>query len=233
MNKKMLMITALVSVVALGGTFAISFMVSKKFNTLKEELAKQQATEEKPVTPQARLLKEMTDVTEEKPITMALGEDQLQNLIREVRDKIHTYNTRLIELRKSEERLQSAQRSLRDDIDELTGLQTELASTVAELKRQKVLLKQTRIEIAKSEKDNLEKIAAAYDKMKPAGAAEIFTNMTKLETSETRGLEEVIKIMNYMTDRTKAKVLESLVSTQPQLAAVLSTELKRVKEVVD
>ena len=74
-------------------------------------------------------------------------------------------------------------------------------------------------------------IAATYDKMNATGAADIFTNMSKMDTSESRGLDDVVKILHFMNDRTKAKVLAEMVNTEPKLAAVLSQELKRIKEV--
>jgi flagellar motility protein MotE (MotC chaperone) len=135
------------------------------------------------------------------------------------------------ELSSTEERVKIAQSQLKKDIEEMTDLRTELASTVAALKQEHDKLLKTRIEIKESEQKNLASIAATYDKMNASGAAEIFTNMSKLDTEQSRGLTDVVKILYYMNDRTKAKVLAELVNTEPKLAAVLSQELKRIKGV--
>ncbi len=94
------------------------------------------------------------------------------------------------------------------------------------------MLLKTRIEIEQSEKQNLMLIAATYDKMNASNAGEIFTNMSKISEPGSNGIRDVVKILYYMNERTKAKVLGELVSIEPKLAAVLSQELKKIREVV-
>jgi len=58
-------------------------------------------------------------------------------------------------------------------------------------------------------------------------------------TSETQGAEagrligsfdDAVKILHYMTERTKAKLLAEMASSEPALAAVLSQRLKQIVE---
>jgi flagellar motility protein MotE (MotC chaperone) len=43
-------------------------------------------------------------------------------------------------------------------------------------------------------------------------------------------MDDAVKILHYMTERTKAKVLAELVTSEPKLAAVLCEKLKQVVE---
>jgi flagellar motility protein MotE (MotC chaperone) len=112
-------------------------------------------------------------------------------------------------------------------------MRTELAAAVTDLKNEREQLQKTRVQIEQSEKSNLTAIATAYDKMDPARAGEILTNMVKGQTSGgSRGsnMDDAVKILYHMQDRTKAKVLAELVTTEPALAALFSQRLKQVVE---
>ncbi len=72
------------------------------------------------------------------------------------------------------------------------------------------------------------------------GASKIFTNMCATEGSgEIQGAEvgkgggsydDAAKILHYMTERTKAKLLAELATAQPALAAGLCQRLKQMVE---
>jgi len=227
-SKKFIIITAAAALVSFAATFGLSFMRSKKAAQIAaEQQAKEQAVKAAEENEQAKI----TQALGTKDTNLSLTEKQLEGLIYDVRDKIRDYNRRMNELSSTEERVRIAQAQLKKDIEELTDLRTELASTVAALKQEHERMLKTRIEIKNSEQQNLTSIAATYDKMNAGGAAEIFTNMSKLDTEQSGGLDDVVKILYYMNDRSKAKILAELVNTEPKLAAVLSRELKRIREV--
>lgn len=166
----------------------------------------------------------------------AMTEKQLKDLVYEVRLKMQEYDNKLRSLQVREQRSQMAQEILRQDIENLNNLRTELASAVATLKSERDKLEKTRIEISKTEKLNLVSIAATYDKMDAASASKILSNMcsSPLETGGVTGADtyiaDAVKILYYMTERTKAKLLSELVTTEPKLAAILSQKLKQVVE---
>ena len=82
--------------------------------------------------------------------------------------------------------------------------------------------------IAKAEKDNLVSIAATYDKMAPEAAGEILTNMSQAKNSSS---DDAVKILHYMTERTKAKVLASIAeSKEPAISAYFCQKLKQIIE---
>lgn len=227
MSKKvMIIITVAAGLLSFAATFGLSFMKSKKAAQLAVEL-QAQAAEQAAKADATADTKAFTD----KGITLSLTEKQLEGLIYDVREKIREYNSRTKQLADTEQRVRIAQAQLKKDMDALTELRTELASTIAALRQERDAMLKTRIQIKESETRNLTNIAATYDKMNPGGAAEIFTNMSKLDTDRSTGLNDVVKILYYMNDRSKAKVLAELVNTEPKLAAVLSQELKRTQEV--
>ena len=169
-----------------------------------------------------------------------MTEQLLKTLIQDVRDKIREYDNRLQALTVREQRLQTAQNLLKKDIENLNNLRTELAATVAAIKSERDMLLKSRLEIDQAERANLTSIAATYDKMDAPSASKILTNMcVAAADSKTQSagaarsyvtLDDAVKILFYMTERTKAKLLAELATSEPQLAAVLSQRLKQIAE---
>jgi len=85
------------------------------------------------------------------------------------------------------------------------------------------------IKIEKVEQQNLVSIAATYDKMDSASAAVIMTNMSKVSDSKkSSDIDDAVKILYYMTERTKAKVLAEMTKTQPEITALFCKKLKKI-----
>jgi uncharacterized membrane protein len=167
--------------------------------------------------------------------TRTLTEQQLKELILEVREKIQQYGRNLQDLEKEKERMQVARQMLKKDIDTLNNLQVDLAASVANLKSERDALLKARTEIEQAEKTSLMAIAAAYDKMDAARAAEILKSMVQGRVQDGRpapktNADDAVKILHFMQERTKAKVLAELAATDPSLAATLSQRLKQVME---
>lgn len=166
--------------------------------------------------------------------TRALTEQQLKELILQVREKIQEYDRKLQDLEKEKERMQTAQQTLKKDIDTLNNLRVDLAASVASLKTERDAILKSRTEIEQVEKTNLMAIAAAYDKMDPTRAGEILRSMAQGQsqngTVKNANADDAVKILHFMQDRTKAKVLAELAGTEPALAAALSQRLKQVTE---
>ena len=156
-----------------------------------------------------------------------LLEKKLKSLIFEVRERIQDLEARKQELDLREQRMQTAKEALDADAAELARLRVEVASTIATLRSEREKLAQSRVAVSKQEKANLMTVAATYDKMDPAGAAAVFSSMTKNQTGSPT---DAVKILYYMTERTKGKVLGELAGTEPQLAAYFSQRLKQVSE---
>ena len=125
-----------------------------------------------------------------------------------------------------------AEDTLKKDVEQLDNLRVELSTKVASLKDEREKLLASRVKVAQTEKANLVSVAATYDKMDAASASKIMINMSKMteQGQAGSGLEEAVKILYYMTDRTKAKVLAEMVTTEPKLAALVSGRLKKITE---
>ena len=170
------------------------------------------------------------------PMKRAMTEQQLKNLIQDIRKKMREYDDRLQILAVREQRLQVAQDVLKEDVNNLNNLRVELASTVANFKSERDKLLKSRLEIDQAEKTNLASIAATYDKMDASSAGKILANMCAAGGDETQSgknngnLDDAVKILHYMTERTKAKVLAELATSQPTLAAVFCQRLKQIVE---
>ena len=224
MSKKLIIITAVGGLLSFTGAFLFSWITAKP--ALEPQAQKTvQALSTEYETPSMS-----PQVDSEDESKRAMTQRQLKGLIKNVREKIDEYNDRLRTLEAKEERFKITQQNLKEDLDELTNLQAELATMVAKLKEERDRLLKTRIKIEESEKENLMSVAATYDKMAPASAGQIFANMSQMNVGDTVGLDDAVKIMYYMNDRNKAKVLAELVNTEPKLAAVLSQRLKKIAD---
>ena len=178
----------------------------------------------------------LTSPADQATAARTLTEDQLKELIYEVREKIQQYDRKLRSWRRKKRRLQIAQQTLKKDIETLNNLRVDLAASVADVKNERDLLLKARVEVAAAEKSNLMAIAAAYDKMDPAGASQILTNMatgsskTAAAASSAANMDDAVKILFFMQERTKAKVLAEMAAQEPALAALLCQKLKQVQE---
>jgi len=177
----------------------------------------------------------MPAAAEDAAGTRTLTEQQLKDLIVEVREKIQQYERKLQDLEKEKERTQIAQQTLKKDIDALNTQRVDLTASVASLKSERDALLKARTEIEQAEKTNLMAIASAYDKMEAARAAEILKTMAQGRIQDgvpakRANADDAVKILHFMQERTKAKVLAELAATDPSLAATLSQRLKQVME---
>ena len=232
MSKKLIIMTA-AGLVSFVGAFAVAWFTNPTTAPppASAEVAGQLAGEQTDIilpAPTATADSEADAFTKQRK---TITEKQLKDLVYQVREKMQEYNRKLQTLELREQRLQIAQDSLKNDIENLNKLRVELASIVAGIKSERDMLLNNRVKIAQAEKANLTKIAATYDKMDPEAAAKILTNMSQMQTGRAdRNFDDAVKILNYMTERTKAKLIAAIAETEPTLAAVLCRKLKQVIE---
>ncbi|MFB0524968.1 MAG: hypothetical protein ACETVZ_05465 [Phycisphaerae bacterium] len=238
MSKKLIIMIAAAGLTSFAGAFVFARLTKPSPNSQHAEpnqpaLAHQQAELKLPQPAVGTVaIAGASDGTMKKTMT----EKQLKNLVYEVQEKNKEYTDKLRSLQTRQQRLQMAQETLKKDIENLNNLRIELASIVASLKSERDKLAKSRVEIAQAEKANLVKIAAAYDKMDAASASKILTNMCKSQAQSAgpgradSNLDDAIKILHYMSERTKANLLAELVTSEPQLAAFLCGKLKQIEE---
>jgi hypothetical protein len=236
-NRKLILIAAALGLVSLAGGFATGWL-TRPPAALGETGPTDGAGAGQPSSPTqgipAPLMPSPLTTAPDPTGTRALTEQQLKELIYQVRERIQEYDRKLLELEKEKERLQTAQQTLKKDIETLDRLRMDLAVSAAGLKGERDALLKTRIEIEQVEKTNLMAIAAAYDRMDAARAGEIFKSMvqgpTANGTTQTANADDAVKILRFMQERTKAKVLAEMAAADPALAADLSQRLKQVIE---
>jgi hypothetical protein len=183
-----------------------------------------------------------TDVTDTvaqtpTPSQKTMTEEQLKELIQIIRKKMQEYESKVQALEIREKRVQMAQGVLKEDVENLTNLRIELASTIANLKSERDKLQKSRLEIEEVEKANFISIAATYDKMESSSASKILVSMCKSGQMQTMqagkgksSFDDAVKILYYMAERTKAKLLAELANTEPSLAALLNNRLIQIVE---
>ena len=235
MSKKQIIIAAGLGLLSFVGAFGTMWFIGRPGPLPPETAtASQQTKTAQPTAEGTKPASAESKETNESETTKGLTEKQLKNLVYEVREKINDYESKEKELGLREARLEMTQETLKKDIDELNRLRVELAALVANLKEQKSRLLETRAEIDKSEKANLTSIAATYDKMDPASASKIISSMCakQMESGRVQGgpFDDAVKILFYMTERTKAKLLSEMVTSEPKLAAILCERLKEIVE---
>jgi flagellar motility protein MotE (MotC chaperone) len=233
-SKKLILITAIAGLLSFAGAFATGWFT--KPATVKgapaDEATAESQTQAAANTP-PQILTPAVGPAESGNNALALTEGQLKELIFDVREKIEDYNTKLEDLEKERQRFRVAQQTLQEDIETLNNLRVDLDASVASLKKERDLLLKAKIEIDQAERGNLVSIAAAYDKMDAARASEILTSMATGQSqaggvNRSASIEDAVKILYFMQERTKAKVLAELVTTEPALAALLCQKLKLV-----
>lgn len=234
MSRKRIIMIAAAGLISFAGAFAFGWLTKSTPVSPGDEKVAASGSVNKPLLPQPEAgTMGQTDST----IRKAMTEKRLKNLVFEIREKIREYENKLQALEMQGQRLQITRDALKKDIENLNNLQIELASTVAGLKEQRDKLLKTRVDIKKEEKANLVSIAATYDKMDATSASKILTSMCTKQIKSAdveevnRGFNDAIKILHYMTERTKAKVLAELVSSEPQLASLLCQRLKQISEI--
>jgi uncharacterized membrane protein YfbV (UPF0208 family) len=235
-NKKLIIITAGAGLLSFSATFILAWLTKGSAQAQASQPASTTASRQSQENMPYQQADTIGSIETDKQIAeQTLTERQLKELIFDVREKMQEYDQKLQSLEKREQRIRIAQDVLRKDIEKLDNLRVELSSAVVSLKNERDRLQKSRIDINKSEKANLMSIAATYDKMDSTSASQILINMCSGQLSKAgggiyNGMDDAVKILHYMTERTKAKLLAELVTSEPKLAAVLCQRLKEVVE---
>lgn len=235
MVKKIIIITA-VGLISFAGAFAFAWF-TKPAPESRSDMSNQPPVADfdftiQPILPEAGMISPV-----DNKMKKTMMEKRLKSLAFEIREKIQEYNDKIEAIELQAQRLEITRDALKKDIEKLNNLQIELVSTVAGLKEQRAKLLKTRMDIDEEEKSNLVSIAATYDKMDATSAGKILTDMCKKKTLSAdnkeveSGFNDALKILHYMTERPKAKVLAELATSEPQLASLLCQRLKQISEI--
>ena len=243
-NKKVIIIIAIVGLVSFAGSFAFAWLTKPppisqtNANVISQPASFEQSGDISELKlPQIETAAPVVADTGDRTMERSVEDKKVKNLVYELQQKMQEYNNKLQGFQKQESRLQITKDTLEKDIESLNNLRIELVSVVVGLKEQRDKLLKSRVEIAEAEKVNLAKVAATYDKMDATSASKILANMCKSQPQRvgpggnSSNMNDAVKILYYMNERTKAKLLAELVTSEPDLAAVLCGKLKQVLEV--
>ena len=242
MSKKVILLTGAAGLVSFAGAFVFAWLSNPTEAGGPEGTEQREAAVDKPlaVSSGAQATRPGSVGAPSGSMQKALTEQQLKSLVQDVRQKMREYEDRLQAIGMRERRLQVAQNVLKEDIENLDNLRVEVASAVTGLKNERDKLIKSRLEIEETEKANLVNLALSYDKMDVTGAQKILVSLCKPEDGaqpdstdvggKSSGYEDAVKILHYMTDRTKAKLLAELATNEPALAASLCQRLKQIVE---
>ena len=238
MGKKLIIITASAGLVSFAGAFVLGWFTAPVPSVPPEVSTQPEMVSTNIDSGMPQPLTDMTDTTDvalesNRP---SMAEKQLKSLVFEVREKMQEYDEKLQSLTIREQRLQRTQDTLQQDIQNLKNLRIELVTIFADIKSEHDKLLKSRLEIAEKERENLVLIAATYDKMDASSASKILISMCTSQKQpgvidiQSSGFDEAVKILYYMTERTKAKLLAELTTSEPKLAALLTQKLKSIVE---
>jgi flagellar motility protein MotE (MotC chaperone) len=216
MSKKKLIILVGLIAVSFGVSFALTSMLSKP--------APQPAPSEqagKGAEPPGGLLPGGIEIGAVEAIRPK--DQQLQELVQEMRLKSSEYRTKLRKLKEREKRLEIAHGLLTQEAQDLEDLRLKLVAQLPLLKEAKAELIQTRIRIGRAESANLERLAKTYEKMDPAAGSEILAKMVSHEQEE-----DAVKILSFMSERSAAKLLAEI--ADKDLAARLCEKMKKIEK---
>jgi hypothetical protein len=231
MKKLQIIILASAGLASFVGVFTVSWFIKRSKPVLPETTQKQVQEETSPgmfdisgpdSNTETSLLED--DATSYR-LSKSMTEKQLKSLVYDIREKMKEYRYSEKELDRRKQRMQVIQDTLQEDIDRLDTLRVQLTSILSNLQQQEHSLKQTVLEIKKTEQANMKNLAARYDKMSTDLASNIMINL-----ASNNQLNDAVKIMYYMSERTSGKLLGEIGNSKPNLAALISLQLKRIQE---
>ncbi|MBN1556146.1 MAG: hypothetical protein JXA11_15505 [Phycisphaerae bacterium] len=155
-----------------------------------------------PIDPDVILLNTMANAS---GAAMSPKEQQLDDLIREVRAKLKELERRERRLVEREKRLSTASDQLKAQIKNLNDLKVELASAIGPLRAERQKMKQYRALITSQEVANVEAAAKMWEKMEPSNAARLLVEMW-----QTRQEQAATKIFRVLSDKAKAAIMDEL-----------------------
>jgi hypothetical protein len=229
MNKKMIIIIVAVGLIGLSGGIGFAWYSKPKLVAQAEpNTAAAHEPNTSPIVTDLANIKSgayMNADANNAAFRKAMTEKQLKLLVQSMRTKMVEVEQREQELATKGQQLEATKEILQKDVNDLTALKVELAAAAAAVKQERDKLENMRLQITQEELVNLKKTASIYDKMDSASGSKIMIKMCASDQTD-----DAVKILNYMTERTAAKMLGEIGTADPNLAADLCQKLKVIKE---
>jgi flagellar motility protein MotE (MotC chaperone) len=219
-GKKYLVVLGILAVVSLGVSTGVTLLFGGK-----DAPPPGQGGAKKPLSPEEALRAELAAAGKARNVLPDQG--RLEGLIKDLRARIAEYDRKALKLAERERRIATAEGNLQRRAKELEKLRMQLASPLTSLRSALAEYEAQMVTVRQTEKANFQQIAATYDKMESESAASIFTGMCEKKRNQ---FDDVVRILHYMSERTSAKVLSAMATTDAKTAADLTTGLQKVRE---
>lgn len=224
----MLILTISAGVLIFGISLGIGWLMSENDDTDIDRTAQQTKTEPDSNQTEPELVDASESTTDE--FSRNISERELKRLLVETRDTLKEYKQKINNLEKKQTRINTIRKIVEKDLRELDELRSELTQASSEMKSKISRLEKLKVEIDESKRDNLVALASTYDTMDSSSASNILANMARLPGEDEKSINDAIKILYFMSDRTRGKLLEKLSENEPELAAVFCNKLKFITE---
>jgi len=165
------------------------------------------------------------DANEAPPVKLSLQEQDFDELVRSLRQRIADCRAQTQQLNEREKQIRIVQEQLARQAQDLEDLRVKAASALAALRQERAAMEADRVHIEAEDRTNLKKTAAIYEKMDAAAGGKILSDMCSQNNEDA-----VVRILYYMSERSAAKTIESF--ADKKLAARLCDKIKRVREPV-
>ena len=138
-----------------------------------------------------------------------------------------------VHMQQAEERFARIRNATNEDLQKLEEMRADIAILVANLKKEKQSLADSKIRVKQEEYENLKVMAAVVGKMKPDNAADMLADMSNRPADpgvgSRPGIDEAALYIFLMDAKQQPKVLDALIGGKnPTVAADL---IKRIKSI--
>jgi flagellar motility protein MotE (MotC chaperone) len=142
-------------------------------------------------------------------------EQQLDDLIRELRTKMRELDRRERDLDEREQRLEEASHQLRKQADQLKSVHMEMVASLKPLREARAELLKGRAMIRAQEQANIESAAKMWEKMDPAQGARLLLEMFKVDQELA-----ATKIFRSMNEKARAAILDEMRDMTPAVEII-------------
>lgn len=217
-GKKRIIILAALGLVSFAASFFLSGMLQPPPSTATEEGFEDLAGQP---DPEIAVLDGLAAAEE---VRLKPREQQLDELIRELRTRLKELDRRERELDDREQRLEEASQQLRNQAEELKQVHMEVVASLSPLRKARAELLKNRAMIRRQEQANIESAAKMWEKMDPAQGARLLLEMFKAQQDMV-----ATKIFASMKESARAAILDEMRDISPAVE-IIRKQLSVVRE---
>lgn len=191
-------------------SFGVSFVLTQRM--VVEKADEEQTAAEEPSADQTLL----NSLAAAEGRRLQPSEQELSQLIKDVRIRLQQLERRQRELDERERRLTLAGEQLQRQADDLEKLRVELAAAYTPLKERRAEMMKTRTLIRSQETLNVQNTAKMWARMEPANCARLIVEMFKNDQADA-----ATKIIHFLPDKKWAAIMDEIQELGPAVEVIL------------